>query len=75
MATSRILGPDGQPIKMPDLQEPQTARLAHLQRELNIPMLMITHDDDDLRSLADEVVHLSAGRVVTAADAIEAVAA
>ncbi|UJB63614.1 DUF935 domain-containing protein [Acidovorax sp. YS12] len=34
MATSRILGPDGQPIKMPDLQEPQTARLAHLQREL-----------------------------------------
>lgn len=34
MATSRILGPDGQPIKMPDLQEPQTARLTHLQREL-----------------------------------------
>jgi len=34
MATSRILGPDGQPITMPDLQEPQTARLAHLQREL-----------------------------------------
>ena len=34
MATSRILGPDGQPIKTPDLAEPQTARLAHLQREL-----------------------------------------
>lgn len=34
MATSRILGPDGQPIAMPDLAEPQTARLAHLQREL-----------------------------------------
>lgn len=34
MATSRILGPDGQPIQMPDLAEPQTARLAHLQREL-----------------------------------------
>ncbi len=34
MATSRILGPDGQPIRMPDLDEPQTARLAHLQREL-----------------------------------------
>lgn len=34
MATSRILGPDGQPIAMPDLQEPQTAKLAHLQREL-----------------------------------------
>lgn len=34
MATSRILGPDGQPITMPDLAEPQTSRLAHLQREL-----------------------------------------
>lgn len=34
MATSRILGPDGQPMQMPDLQEPQTSRLAHLQREL-----------------------------------------
>lgn len=34
MATSRILGPDGQPIQSPDLDEPQTARLAHLQREL-----------------------------------------
>ena len=34
METSRILGPDGQPMTMPDLQEPQTARLAHLQREL-----------------------------------------
>ncbi|MBU1352107.1 MAG: DUF935 domain-containing protein [Gammaproteobacteria bacterium] len=34
MATSRILGPDGQPIAIPDLQEPQTSRLLHLQREL-----------------------------------------
>lgn len=34
MATSRILGPDGQPISTPDLAEPQTSRLLHLQREL-----------------------------------------
>ena len=34
MATSRILGPDGQPIAMPDLAEPQTSRLLHLQREM-----------------------------------------
>lgn len=34
MATSRILGPDGQPITTPDLAEPQTSRLTHLQREL-----------------------------------------
>lgn len=34
MATSRILGPDGQPIQMPDLSAPQTSQLQHLQREL-----------------------------------------
>ncbi|SDM57100.1 Mu-like prophage protein gp29 [Oryzisolibacter propanilivorax] len=36
MATSRILGPDGQPIPMPELREPQTSRLLHLQRELQM---------------------------------------
>lgn len=46
--------------------------LAQLQRGLNIPMLMITHDDDDVRLLADEVVHLRAGRVVASAEAAEA---
>ncbi len=46
--------------------------LARLQRELGIPMLMITHDEDDVRLLADEVVHLHAGRIVAAADAAEA---
>ncbi|MDD5028513.1 MAG: DUF935 domain-containing protein [Rhodoferax sp.] len=34
MATSRILGPDGQPISLPDLEEPQTARLGSLQHEM-----------------------------------------
>ena len=34
MATSRILGPDGQPMQMPDVQTPQTAHLTALQREL-----------------------------------------
>ncbi len=35
MATSMILGPDGQPMAMPDLaDEPQTSRLLHLQGEL-----------------------------------------
>ncbi len=42
--------------------------LAELQRELKIPMLLITHDEDDVRTLADQVVHLRAGRVVAAAD-------
>jgi molybdate transport system ATP-binding protein len=46
--------------------------LAELQRELKIPMLMITHDDDDVRTLADHVVHLRAGRVVAAGNGPEA---
>jgi molybdate transport system ATP-binding protein len=45
--------------------------LAELQVALQIPMLTITHDDEDVRALADEVVHLRAGRVVAAADASE----
>ncbi len=40
--------------------------LRDLQAQLQIPMLLITHDDDDVRALADEVVHLHAGRVVAA---------
>ena len=42
--------------------------LAELQCALNLPMLTITHDDDDVRALADEVVHLRAGRVVASAE-------
>ena len=39
-------------------------QLCELQRTLNIPMLLITHDEDDLEQLADELVHLEAGQVV-----------
>lgn len=35
--------------------------LAGLQTQLNIPMLLITHDEGDVRALADEVVHLRNG--------------
>jgi molybdate transport system ATP-binding protein len=51
-----------------DLRQRLREDLSDLQRELRIPMLMITHDDDDVRSLADEVVLLRAGRVVATAD-------
>ncbi len=40
--------------------------LRDLQSQLGLPMLLITHDDDDLRALADDVVHLQAGKVVAA---------
>jgi len=48
------------------------AELKELQEELRLPMLLITHDDDDLRDLAHDVVHLQGGRVVAAAAVAEA---
>jgi molybdate transport system ATP-binding protein len=42
------------------------AELAELQAQIGVPMLLITHDDDDVRALADDVVRLDHGRVVTA---------
>ena len=41
--------------------------LRELQAALDIPLLLITHDDDDVHTLAEEVVHLLAGRVSTEA--------
>ena len=48
------------------LRQRLRAELHELQASLRIPTLLITHDDDDLRVLADDVVHLQAGRVVSA---------
>ena len=47
--------------------------LKELQEQLRIPLLLITHDDEDLRVLAHDVIHLQGGRVVAAADAEESV--
>jgi molybdate transport system ATP-binding protein len=41
--------------------------LKDLQAQLRIPMLLITHDDEDVQVLADEVVQLQGGAVVPAA--------
>lgn len=46
------------------LRERLRQELKALQVELRLPMLVITHDDDDVRSLAEEVICLEAGRVV-----------
>jgi len=46
--------------------------LKDLQAQLRLPMLLITHDDDDVRLLADQVVHLHAGNVVDGAAVQEA---
>jgi molybdate transport system ATP-binding protein len=45
--------------------------LRDLQAQLRLPMLLITHDDDDVRELADQVVYLQAGKVVDRAAAQE----
>ena len=49
------------------LRQALREELRELQAELNLPMLLITHDEDDVKTLADEVVHVLAGRVATAA--------
>jgi molybdate transport system ATP-binding protein len=49
--------------------------LKDLQEELQLPLLLITHDDEDVRCLAQQVVHLDAGRVVPAPVASSASAA
>ncbi len=41
--------------------------LRDLQAQLNLPMLLITHDEDDVALLADETIELQAGRLVPAA--------
>jgi molybdate transport system ATP-binding protein len=50
------------------LDKPLRRRLREELRELlatlRIPMLLITHDDEDVHLLADDVVHLRDGRVV-----------
>lgn len=40
------------------------AELAELQSQLDIPLILITHDDEDVASLADEVININDGRVV-----------
>lgn len=40
------------------------AELAGLQRRLDIPMILITHDPEDVRTLAEEVYMIREGRIV-----------
>jgi molybdate transport system ATP-binding protein len=47
------------------LRQQLREELSELQSRLGIPMLVITHDEDDVAHLAEQVIHLRAGRVVT----------
>ncbi|GMV02135.1 MAG: ATP-binding cassette domain-containing protein [Burkholderiaceae bacterium] len=46
------------------LRQRLRSELAELQAQLGLPLLLITHDLDDVRALDAQVVHLQRGRVV-----------
>ena len=52
------------------LRQQLREELSELQARLRIPMLVITHDDDDVAFLAEHVVQLRGGRVVTDSQAL-----
>ncbi|HEX4914798.1 MAG TPA: ATP-binding cassette domain-containing protein [Vicinamibacterales bacterium] len=40
--------------------------LLKIRKELHVPLIYVTHDEDEMTPIADRVLRLSAGRVVTA---------
>jgi iron(III) transport system ATP-binding protein len=52
----------------PELRTTLRAELARLQRDLEVTMVYVTHDRDDAAALADVVVEMRAGRVVSASN-------
>jgi iron(III) transport system ATP-binding protein len=49
----------------PELRTALRAELARLQRDLRVTMVYVTHDTDDAAALADDVVEMRAGRIVS----------
>ena len=49
------------------LRQQLRRELKALQQDLRLPMLTITHDEEDVADLAEQVVHLAQGRVVDVA--------
>lgn len=49
----------------PELRTTLRAELARLQRDLRVTMVYVTHDRDDAAALADNVVEMRAGRIVS----------
>lgn len=45
------------------LRSTMRAELDTLQKRLDVPMIMITHDPEDARIFGDEVLHLSEGKI------------
>lgn len=53
----------------PPLRQRLRRELAHVQADLGLPMLLVTHDDADADALGDERLYLRAGRCVGAEQA------
>ncbi len=49
----------------PELRTTLRAELARLQCDLRVTMVYVTHDRDDAAALADDVVEMRAGRIVS----------
>ena len=49
----------------PELRMTLRAELARLQHDLRVAMVYVTHDTDDAAALADDVVEMRAGRIVS----------
>ena len=49
----------------PELRATLRAELARLQRDLGVTMVYVTHDREDAAALADGVVEMRAGRIVS----------
>jgi ABC-type Fe3+/spermidine/putrescine transport system ATPase subunit len=49
----------------PELRVTLRAELARLQRDLRVTMVYVTHDTDDAAALADDVVEMRAGRIIS----------
>ena len=50
----------------PALRDRMRSELSELQRQLNVTMLMITHDPADVEVLGDEVFEIRDGRIASA---------
>jgi iron(III) transport system ATP-binding protein len=48
-----------------ELRAAMRSELAHLQRSLSLTMVYVTHDREDAAVLADRVIEMRAGRIVT----------
>jgi len=55
----------------PALRQHMRGELDGLQRRLGVPMVLITHDEDDVEAFGEHVLHLREGQLASGRDAME----